>query len=94
LRQSPEYFGEEELDLIYIGKKLKRSLRLEEVLTEARIDYAVEVDYYTGGVVFRTTRAGAFFYVRPADRPRAVDAMRQAAFDPLFTEEADSPAET
>ena len=92
MRQSPEFFGDEELDLLYIGKKLKHSLRLEEALTAAGIDYAVEVDYYTGGVLFRSTRAGAFFYVRPDDRPRAVDVVKSEGLEPAIG--SDLPAET
>lgn len=94
MRQDPAFFGEEELDLIYIGKKLKQALRLEEALTAEGIDFAVEVDYYSGGVIFRSARAGAFFYVRPSDRVRALAAVRALGFDPVLTAEADSPAET
>ena len=94
MRQSPDFFGDEELDLLYIGKKLKNSLRLEDLLTAAGVDYAVEVDYYTGGVIFRATRAGAFFYVRPSDLERAASIVREAGFEPAVTAEADSPAES
>lgn len=65
MRQEPEYFGEAELDLIYIAKKLKESLPLEEALTQAGIDYAIELDTYSGGLIFRSERTGVFFYVLP-----------------------------
>ena len=29
------------------------------------MDYGVEADHYTGGVIFRSSRIGAFFYVLP-----------------------------
>ena len=51
--------------LIYIAKRLKDALRLEKILTDAGVDYGVEADHYQGGVIFRSQRVGAFFYVRP-----------------------------
>ena len=74
MRRDPEYFGESELELIYIAKKLKDALRLEELLDAADLDYAVEADNYQGGVIFRSERVGAFFYVLPeaAESARSV----------------------
>jgi hypothetical protein len=63
--RSAEEFGEQELALIYIAKKLKESLALENVLTAANIDYMIETDTYVGGILFRSARVGAFFYVTP-----------------------------
>jgi hypothetical protein len=40
-------------------------------LTEAGIDYVVETDTVAGGILFRTERMGAFFYVAPDDQARA-----------------------
>lgn len=65
MRRDPEYFGDCEMDLIFIAKRLKDALRLEELLTQAAVDYAVETDTYQGGVVFLSERTGAFFYVLP-----------------------------
>lgn len=65
MRREPEDFGDSELELIYIARKLNESLRLEGVLSDAGIDFAVEADNYQGGVIFRTERVGAFFYVLP-----------------------------
>jgi len=82
MKREPAWFGEQTLDLIYIAKKLKDALRLEDVLTAGEIDYAVETDEYVGGVMFRSARVGAFFYV-PADlldRARAL--MEQHGFRP------------
>jgi hypothetical protein len=67
MRRDPEYFGERELDLLYIGKRLKDALRLEDLLTREGVEYAVETDTYEGGVVFLSERTGAFFYVLPDD---------------------------
>ena len=68
------------MDLVYIAKKLQEALRLESAFTESGVDYAVETDNYTGGVIFRSERVGAFFYVLPeaADQARLV--MQQRGF--------------
>jgi hypothetical protein len=65
MRQQPEFFANQEPKLLYIAKKLKESINLEKLLTEAGIDYGVEADNYRGGTIFPTERVGAFFYVRP-----------------------------
>jgi hypothetical protein len=83
MRQPPEFFGEQDLALIYVAKKLKESLRLEEQLTEAGFDFLVEPDTYLGGVVFRTERVGAFFYVAPTDEERARAVLGQAGYRPF-----------
>ncbi len=71
MKQEPEFFGDQELDLIFIAKKLREALKLEELLTAANIDYAIEIDEYRGGFIFQTLRKGAFIYVLPADLERA-----------------------
>lgn len=80
MRQEPEFFKESEMQLVYIAKKLKEALQLEDVLNAAGLDYAVETDNYTGGVVFRTERVGAFFYVLPEAGDRAREALRGAGY--------------
>lgn len=70
------------MGLVYIGKKLNESLAVESVLDEAGVDYAVEVDYYSGGVIFRRARAGAFFYVEEADHARASAALAAKGYTP------------
>jgi hypothetical protein len=66
MKQNAEFFGEQELVLIYIAKKLKEALKLESQLTSAGLDYLVEADSYRGGLIFVSQRIGAFFYVQPA----------------------------
>lgn len=65
MRQEPDFFGEAELVLIYIAKRLKEALALEELLTSSQVDYLVEPDTYKGGLIFASERVGAFFYVMP-----------------------------
>jgi hypothetical protein len=74
MKQEAAFFDGHDAELIYIAKKLKEAVRLEEILAAAGVDFGVEADEYRGGVVFQTTRIGAFFYVLPeaADAARAV----------------------
>ena len=46
------------------------------------VDYAVEADEYQGGIVFKSARVGAFFYVRPEAKERAVDVMLANGYIP------------
>ena len=80
MRRDADFFEDRELDLIYIAKKLKDALRLESVLTEAGIDYAVEPDQYVGGVIFRSERVGAFFYVAPESAELVREVMHRNGF--------------
>lgn len=80
MRRDPEEFGDQELELIYIARKLNESLRLEDLLTDAGIDYAVEADNYQGGVIFRSQRVGAFFYVRPESAELAKELVKNHRF--------------
>ena len=82
MRREPDHFGETELDLLYIAKRLQEALRLEKLLTEAGFDYLVEPDRYRGGVIFPAERIGAFFYVLPADAEAARHAFARGGFRP------------
>jgi hypothetical protein len=82
MKQDAAYFEGKEPVLIYIAKKLKDALRLEEILTACNIDYGVEADEYRGGVIFRGVRAGAFFYVLPEHIDSAYDVLRRNNFTP------------
>jgi hypothetical protein len=82
MRRDPDYFGDREMSLIYVAKKLKDALALETVLTEAAVDYAVETDHYTGGVIFRSARVGAFFYVLPEAEESARTVMLEHGYKP------------
>lgn len=86
MRLPREEFDNCEPVLIYIAKRLKEALRLEEVLTQAGIDYLVEPDVYIGGVIFRRERVGAFFYVRPEAVESARQAMQRYGFKPWSLE--------
>jgi hypothetical protein len=80
MRQEADFFGDREMDLVYIAKKLREALRLESAFTESGVDYAVESDKYLGGVLFRSERVGAFFYVLPEAATQAREVMEQHGF--------------
>ena len=82
MRREPDHFGDQELALIYIAKKLKESLGIEKLLTDAGLDYLVEPDKYAGGVIFRSERVGAFFYVSPEDESAAKETLTRSGFTP------------
>jgi hypothetical protein len=82
MRREPEHFGEQELDLVYVAKKLKEALSLEKLFTDAGVDYLVEPDKYSGGVIFKSERVGAFFYVAPENRAASEETMRRGGFKP------------
>jgi hypothetical protein len=69
--------------LIFIAKRLADAQRLEEVFKSAALDYTVEPDHYQAGIVFRTSRVGAFFYVDPADREKASQIMLDNGYVPI-----------
>lgn len=88
MKQDAEFFADGDPRLIYIAKTLRDALRLEGLLTEAGVDYGVEADRYTGGVVFRTERTGAFFYVLPDAAELALRVMQENGYKPVKPEAA------
>jgi hypothetical protein len=83
MKQDATFFNGHEPSLVYIAKKLKDALRLESVFASAGVDYGVEADEYRGGVIFRSVRVGAFFYVRGDSADTARDIMRRHGFEPF-----------
>ena len=82
MRQDPEFFGDRELELVYIARRLKDALKLEDLLTGSGVDYAVETDTYRGGVIFVSERTGAFFYVEPGAAESTRRLLHQNGFKP------------
>jgi hypothetical protein len=89
VKQDASFFEGKDPVLIYIAKKLKDALRLETLLTEGSVDYGVEADEYRSGVIFRSVRAGAFFYVLPESLDRAVAVLRANGYRPHAEAAAD-----
>jgi hypothetical protein len=82
MRQETDFFGDAELDLIYVAKKLREAIKIEGLLTAAGIDYFVEPDSYVGGLLFRRELTGAFFYVLPVDSDRTRQALLGSRYKP------------
>jgi hypothetical protein len=80
MRKDLEDFGEAEMRLIHVARKLKEALRVEALLTSAGLDYVVEPDEYSVGTIFRRRRVGAFFYVAVDDDPPARELLRREGF--------------
>ena len=85
MRRGPEHFGEQDLQLIHVAKKLEQALRVEQLLTEAGLDYVVEADQYASGAIFRRARVGAFFYVAPDSDATAREVLRRGGVAPAGT---------
>jgi hypothetical protein len=82
MRRDAEFFGEAELDLVYMARRLRDALKLEALLTEAGVEYLVETGSYTGGFLMRRELTGAFFYVAPSDLTRARDLLLKNRYTP------------
>jgi hypothetical protein len=82
VKKEADYFDGVEPALIFVAKRLKDALRLEGVLDAAGIDYGVEPDEYLGGMIFKSKRIGAFFYVRPEFRESAAAVMLENGYIP------------
>lgn len=82
MRQDESFFGDQELVLLYIAKRLSEAQRVEALLDEAGIDYLVEPDTYRGGFLFVSERIGAFFYVSEKDDGPARQRLTDARYKP------------
>jgi hypothetical protein len=82
MKKDADYFDGAEPELIFVAKRLRDAISLEAVLTGAGVDYAVEPDQYEGGIIFKSMRVGAFFYVRPESRERALAVMLENGYVP------------
>lgn len=83
MKKEADYFEGVEPDLIFVAKRLRDAIGLESVFTAAGIDYGVEPDEYEGGLIFKTMRVGAFFYVRPDAKESAVAVMLENGYVPV-----------
>lgn len=86
MRREAEFFGEAELDLIYMARRLRDALKVEKLLEAAGIDYAVETGTYTGGLLIKRDLAGAFFYVTETNVERGRSLLAQNGYKPYEPE--------
>jgi hypothetical protein len=80
--REPEFFGDQQLVLVYIAKRLKEARAVEEALNAGALDYAVVPEQYIGGVFFSSRRIGAFFYVSPLFEAQARASLVARGFLP------------
>lgn len=86
MKRESDFFGDTELDLLYLARKLREALRLEELLTDAGLDYLVETGPYVSGFLIKRDLTGAYFYVAPVDLERAQDILTGGGFKPYKEE--------
>ena len=86
MRCDLDFFEGVELHLLYMARRLREALAVETVLGQDGIEYFVEPGPYEGGFLFRRELTGAYFYVRPADLPRAREALVRHKYRPYAGE--------
>lgn len=86
MRRESEHFGNLELDLLYMARRLKEALKLEEILTAAGVDYLIETGTYTAGFLMKRDLTGAFFYVAPQDLIASQSLLSEHKFQPYTPE--------
>jgi hypothetical protein len=82
MRHDADFFGETELALVFISRRLREALKLESILTEEGVDYLVETGTYLGGFLFKRELAGAFFYVPSVDFERTRQVLLSNRYKP------------
>jgi hypothetical protein len=82
MRCDLEFFNGAELQLLYMARRLREALAVESVLSQAELEYFVEPGPYEGGFLFKRELTGAYFYVRPADLPRAREVLVRHKYRP------------
>ena len=82
MRREEDFFEGQELNLVYMARRLKESLSVERVLDAGEVDYTVEPAYYQSGLLFRSTKIGAYFYVLPGDEERARFMLTERGYKP------------
>jgi hypothetical protein len=92
MKQEAAFFDEKEPELIYIAKRLRDALQIEAAFDKAGLDYGVEADKYQGGIVFRSERVGAFFYVLQDTAEEARRVLIENGFRPIPSEIQSNPS--
>jgi len=80
MRREPEFFGEQELALVFMARRLKEALAVEKLFDERGLDYALETGPYQSGLLFRTTKIGVYFYTAPGEEGRARALLAERGF--------------
>jgi hypothetical protein len=83
VKREPEFFGDAELDLLYLARRLREALKVEKLLTEAGLDYMVQTGPYVSGFLIKRELTGAYFYVTAPDLSRAKEILSQRGYKPF-----------
>ena len=86
MKHDATFFHDKDPRLVYIARRLRDALDVEELLDRAGLNYGVEPDTYQGGIIFRTERVGAFFYVFADDAEHARTVLAEGGFRPFYDE--------
>jgi hypothetical protein len=65
---------------IFIARTLRQARKVEALLTEAGVDYVVQVEPYGRSLIFGTIRHGAAFYVAAAQAALSRERLVAAGF--------------
>lgn len=84
MKREPEFFGDVELELLYLSRRLREALRLEKMLTDAGLDYLVEAGPYVSGFLIKRELTGAYFYVAPSDLEKARGILSERGYKPYM----------
>ncbi len=80
MRRESEFFGDRELILIYMARRLKHALAVEKIFGEAGLDYFLETAQYQSGLLFLSTKVGVFFYTTPEEATRARSLLTERGY--------------
>ena len=80
MRRDPDFFGETELVLVYMAKRLKHALAIEKIFDEGGVDYFLETGSYLSGLLFRTSKVGVYFYTTAPDEKHALALLAACGF--------------
>ena len=70
----------QDLERIFIARTLRQARKVEALLTDAGVDYAVQVEPYGRSLLFGTIRHGAAFYVAAAGATDCRERLIRAGF--------------
>jgi hypothetical protein len=88
MKRDPDFFGDAELDLVFMARRLREALKIEELFTAAQVEYLVETGTYMGGILLKRELTGAFFYVAPETRESVIQLLLANHYKPYLEKSA------